>query len=69
MPAVAQLEKDTKYAFVYQFLKIFQTQRLDAYLDFHTTNSALLKDYGDYHYHIQFRFSLYFKVEMHTVNL
>ncbi|KAL8229198.1 hypothetical protein R6Q57_014098 [Mikania cordata] len=49
MPAVAQLEKDTKYALLYQLLKIFQTQRLDAYLDFHTTNSALLKSYGLVH--------------------
>ncbi|KAD7478617.1 hypothetical protein E3N88_01753 [Mikania micrantha] len=49
MPAVAQLEKDTKYALLYQLLKIFQTQRLDAYLDFHATNSALLKSYGLVH--------------------
>ncbi|KAK1423360.1 hypothetical protein QVD17_18659 [Tagetes erecta] len=49
MPAVAQLEKDSKYADVYQLLKIFQTQRLGAYLDFHTTNSALLKSYGLVH--------------------
>ncbi|KAK1438929.1 hypothetical protein QVD17_04742 [Tagetes erecta] len=49
MPAVAQLENDSKYALVYQLLKIFQTQRLDAYLDFYTTNSALLKSYGLVH--------------------
>ncbi|KAJ0825769.1 putative proteasome component (PCI) domain, eukaryotic translation initiation factor 3 subunit M [Helianthus annuus] len=49
MPAVAQLEKDNKYASVYQLLKIFQTQRLDAYLDFYTTNSALLQSYGLVH--------------------
>ncbi|URE22526.1 magnesium ion transmembrane transporter [Musa troglodytarum] len=42
MPAVAQLEKDGKYAVVYQFLKIFVTQRLDAYLDFHSANSTIL---------------------------
>ena len=47
MPAVGQLEKDTKYALVYQLLKIFLTQRLDAYLDFHAANSTLLKSYGN----------------------
>lgn len=46
MPAVAQLEKDGKYALVYQLLKIFVTQRLDAYFDFHAANSTLLKSYG-----------------------
>lgn len=49
MPAVTQLEKDTKYALVYQLLKIFLTQRLDAYMDFNTANSALLKSYGLVH--------------------
>jgi len=46
MPAVGQLEKDAKYALVYQLLKIFLTQRLDAYLEFQAANSALLKSYG-----------------------
>lgn len=46
MPAVAQLEKDSKYALLYQLLKIFLTQKLDSYLDFHAANSALLKSYG-----------------------
>ena len=53
MPAVAQLEKDAKYALVYQLLKIFLTHRLDAYLEFHAANSTLLKSYGKvlvYHY-------------------
>ena len=45
---MGQLEKDTKYALVYQLLKIFLTQRLDAYLDFHAANSTLLKSYGNY---------------------
>ncbi|KAJ6926771.1 eukaryotic translation initiation factor 3 subunit M-like [Populus alba x Populus x berolinensis] len=49
MPAVAQLEKDAKYALVYQLLKIFLTQRLDAYLEFQAVNSALLKSYGLVH--------------------
>ncbi|XP_058179220.1 uncharacterized protein LOC131297989 isoform X2 [Rhododendron vialii] len=49
MPAVAQLEKDAKYALVYQLLKIFLTQRLDAYLDFHGANSTLLKSHGLVH--------------------
>ncbi|KAK9011930.1 hypothetical protein V6N11_040002 [Hibiscus sabdariffa] len=43
MPAVGQLEKDAKYALVYQLLKIFLTQRLDAYLEFQAANSTLLK--------------------------
>lgn len=46
MPAVAQLEKDAKYGLLYELLKIFVTQRLDAYLDYHTANSTLLKTYG-----------------------
>ncbi|PNT40761.1 hypothetical protein POPTR_004G116700v4 [Populus trichocarpa] len=49
MPAVAQLEKDAKYALVYQLLKIFLTLRLDAYLEFQAVNSALLKSYGLVH--------------------
>ncbi|XP_057957828.1 uncharacterized protein LOC131150837 isoform X2 [Malania oleifera] len=49
MPAVAQLEKDPKYALVYRLLKIFLTQRLDAYLDFQAANSTLLKSYGLVH--------------------
>jgi translation initiation factor 3 subunit M len=48
LPAVEQLEKDAKYALLYQLLKIFLTQRLDAYLEFHTANSTLLKDHGKY---------------------
>lgn len=47
MPAIGQLEKDTKYALVYQLLKIFLTQRLDGYLEFQAGNSALLKSYGN----------------------
>lgn len=46
MPAVGQLEKDAKYALVYQLLIIFLTQRLDAYLEFHAANSTLLKSLG-----------------------
>lgn len=49
MPAVAQLEKDAKYALVYQLLKIFLTQRLDAYLAFQAANASLLKSYGLVH--------------------
>ncbi|XP_022134057.1 eukaryotic translation initiation factor 3 subunit M-like [Momordica charantia] len=49
MPAVGQLEKDAKYSLVYQLLKIFLTQRLDAYLEFHAANSTLLKSYGLVH--------------------
>ncbi|XP_020577212.1 eukaryotic translation initiation factor 3 subunit M [Phalaenopsis equestris] len=49
MPAIAQLEKDEKYALVYQLLEIFLAGRLDAYLDFHAGNSALLKSYGLVH--------------------
>lgn len=46
MPAVAQLEKDDKYASVYQLLKIFLTRTLSAYLDFNAANSTLMKGYG-----------------------
>ncbi|CAN6574621.1 unnamed protein product [Malus baccata var. baccata] len=46
MPAVEQLEKDAKHALAYQLLKIFLTQRLDAYLEFQAANSDLLKSYG-----------------------
>ncbi|KAK7316284.1 hypothetical protein VNO77_35209 [Canavalia gladiata] len=49
LPAVGQLEKDAKYALLYQLLKIFLTQRLDAYLDYHAANSTLLKSYGLVH--------------------
>ncbi|KAL3813478.1 hypothetical protein ACJIZ3_014746 [Penstemon smallii] len=49
MPAIAQLEKDAKYAPVYQLLKIFLTQRLDAYLEFHSTNATLLESHGLVH--------------------
>nr|AFK47569.1 unknown [Lotus japonicus] len=48
-PAVGQLEKDAKYALLYQLLKIFLSQRLDAYIEYHTANSALLKSYGLVH--------------------
>lgn len=48
MPAVGQLEKDAKYALVYQLLIIFLTQRLDAYLEFHAGNSTLLKSLGKF---------------------
>ena len=46
LPAVAQLEKDAKYAPVYQLLKIFLTQRLNAYSEFKATNSECLQSYG-----------------------
>ncbi|GFP97916.1 eukaryotic translation initiation factor 3 subunit m [Phtheirospermum japonicum] len=49
LPAVAQLEKDEKYAPVYQLLNIFLTKRLDAYLEFHSSNSDLLNSYGLVH--------------------
>ncbi|KAJ8447328.1 hypothetical protein Cgig2_013105 [Carnegiea gigantea] len=49
MPAVAQLENDSKYSLIHQLLNIFLTQRLDAYLDFEAANSALLKSYGLVH--------------------
>ncbi|KAF8091429.1 hypothetical protein N665_0445s0016 [Sinapis alba] len=46
LPAVAQLEKDAKYAPVYQLLKIFLTQRLNAYLEFQAANAECLQSYG-----------------------
>ncbi|KAG8482520.1 hypothetical protein CXB51_024427 [Gossypium anomalum] len=49
IPAVAQLEKDSKYALVYQLLMIFLTQKLDAYLEFQAANSTLMKSYGLVH--------------------
>jgi len=49
MPAVAQLERDGKYALVYRLLRIFLTQRLDSYLEFQAANSTLLKSYGLIH--------------------
>ncbi|KAG8366964.1 hypothetical protein BUALT_Bualt16G0023000 [Buddleja alternifolia] len=49
LPAIALLEKDAKYAPVYKLLKIFLTERLDAYLEFHSSNSTLLTSYGLVH--------------------
>ncbi|KAJ4759944.1 Eukaryotic translation initiation factor 3 subunit M [Rhynchospora pubera] len=49
MPAVTQLEKDEKHASIYELLKIFLTKRLDAYLEFHSANSAVLQTYGLVH--------------------
>lgn len=49
MPAVLQLENDGKHSLIYQLLKIFLTQRLDAYIDFEAANSTLLKSYGLVH--------------------
>ncbi|KAK2663237.1 hypothetical protein Ddye_001811 [Dipteronia dyeriana] len=49
MPAIGQLEMVAKYALVYQLLKIFLTQRLDAYLEFQAANATLLKSYGLVH--------------------
>ncbi|CAH8313470.1 unnamed protein product [Eruca vesicaria subsp. sativa] len=46
LPAVAQLEKDAKYAPVYQLLKIFLTQRLNAYKEFQTANAECLQSHG-----------------------
>ncbi|KAL8137636.1 hypothetical protein V2J09_003637 [Rumex salicifolius] len=49
MPAVAQLEKDTKHSSIYQLLKIFLTERLDAYLEFQAANADLLNNFGLVH--------------------
>ncbi|CAA0824542.1 Proteasome component (PCI) domain protein [Striga hermonthica] len=49
MPAIAQLERDAKYAPIYQLLKIFLTKRLEAYLDFYSSNSSILGSYGLVH--------------------
>ncbi|KAJ7547824.1 hypothetical protein O6H91_08G105500 [Diphasiastrum complanatum] len=49
MPAVRQLERDGKYAAVYQLLEIFLTSRLDAYLEFQAANASFLKNYGLVH--------------------
>lgn len=52
VPAIGQLEKDSTYAPVYQLLNIFLTQRLDAYMDFHSSNSDLLDKYGMPHFRL-----------------
>ncbi|KAM7280204.1 hypothetical protein ACFE04_007338 [Oxalis oulophora] len=49
MPAVGQLENDANYAPVYQLLKIFLTQKLDAYIEFQAANSDLLNSHGLVH--------------------
>ncbi|RZC60999.1 hypothetical protein C5167_022761 [Papaver somniferum] len=46
MPAVAQLEQDGNYAWVYQLLKIFLTQRLKAYTDFQAENDTAMTECG-----------------------
>ncbi|CAM8965096.1 unnamed protein product [Rhodiola kirilowii] len=49
LPAIKQLEADAENTAVYQLLKIFLTQRLDAYMEFQAANSALLKFHGINH--------------------
>lgn len=49
MPSVSQLENDPKYSILYQLLKIFLTEQVDAYLDFHAANSTSLQSYGLVH--------------------
>jgi len=49
MPAVKQLQKDSKYAPVYRLLEIFLTGRLSDYLEFQAADSATLKSYGLVH--------------------
>jgi translation initiation factor 3 subunit M len=49
MPAVTQLENDGKHALIYQLLKIFLTQRLNAFMEFHSGNPAVLQNYGLVH--------------------
>jgi len=46
MPAVKQLERDSKYGSVYRLLEIFLTGRLSDYLDFQAADAATLKNYG-----------------------
>ncbi|RZC58482.1 hypothetical protein C5167_005775 [Papaver somniferum] len=46
MPAVAQLEQDGNYAWVYQLLKIFLTRRLKAYTDFQAENDTAMTEAG-----------------------
>jgi translation initiation factor 3 subunit M len=46
MPAVRQLERDSKYGPVYRLLEIFLTGRLSDYLDFQAADAATLKNYG-----------------------
>ncbi|KAG0625071.1 hypothetical protein M758_2G025500 [Ceratodon purpureus] len=49
MPAVKQLERDSKYAPVYRLLEIFLTGRLSDYLEFQAADAATLKNYGLVH--------------------
>ncbi|KAK7266584.1 hypothetical protein RIF29_19233 [Crotalaria pallida] len=49
IPAVKQLENDAEYSLLYQLLKIFLTQKLVAYLEYHSANSTLLKSCGLVH--------------------
>ncbi|KAJ3679790.1 hypothetical protein LUZ60_016068 [Juncus effusus] len=49
MAAVRQLEKDEKHGMLYELLKIFLTERLDAYLRFESASSAVVKGYGLVH--------------------
>jgi translation initiation factor 3 subunit M len=49
MPAVKQLERDSKYAPVYRLLEVFLIGRLSDYLDFQAADAATLKNYGLVH--------------------
>ncbi|KAI4320375.1 hypothetical protein MLD38_033864 [Melastoma candidum] len=49
MPAVKQLENDSQHNLAYVLLKIFLTQRLESYLEFHASNAEILKSYGLVH--------------------
>ncbi|KAL9674633.1 hypothetical protein QQ045_030905 [Rhodiola kirilowii] len=51
LPAVKQLEADAEYTDVYQLLKIFLSERLDAYVEFQAANSTLLETLGINHEH------------------
>ncbi|CAM9257678.1 unnamed protein product, partial [Choristocarpus tenellus] len=44
MAAVAQLEKDPKFAAVYQLLHIFSVEKLDAYMAFHKQHGVTLAE-------------------------
>ncbi|GAB2228669.1 hypothetical protein Droror1_Dr00022792 [Drosera rotundifolia] len=49
MPVVQQLEKDSQHSVAFELLKIFSTDKLDAYLRIHAANAAALESYGLVH--------------------
>ncbi|GAB2279906.1 hypothetical protein Dimus_014541 [Dionaea muscipula] len=49
LPAVQQLEKDAQHSVAFELLRIFLSDRLDTYLDFHANHTTALESYGLVH--------------------